>query len=137
MREPYTDDWVCRLHNRRGSHADEATCPAYLFTPVEETQPIDPDVAAAVEVPARAKRYRKRPEPPEVTAVAVGALMLVQTGQGPEYPVPRDQFFATYEEIPEDREDVEAALDRAETDVRLQEAGVNDLFDDATTKTEE
>jgi len=116
MRPPYTDDWVCRVHKRKGSDPDEATCPAYLFAPVDEVQAADTEVAAQIEAARAAvtKRYRKRPEPPEVKATPFGALMLVSTGTGPEFPVPRDQFFATYEEIEEPREEAAHALEGAD-----------------------
>jgi hypothetical protein len=99
-RPPYTRDWVCTVHNRPGDDPDEQACGAFLFkaagAPVAEPVPAD-ELAALT--PAKPKRYKRRPEPTEVSASAFGALIIVSNGLGPEYAVPRDEFLALYEEI--------------------------------------
>ncbi len=113
MRPPYTEDWICRVHQRLGNHPDEQACSPTLFMTVLESK-IAPlaDVAPEAPVAEAGKRYRRKPDPPEVRAVAFGALMIINNGQGPDYPMPRDQFHALYEEIPGDDHQGEGALDR-------------------------
>lgn len=106
MRPPYTEDFVCTVHGRTGDDPEEHACGAFLFTPVSAAakEPAKPPTPSGntrtTTAPVAPKKYRRRPEPPEVTAVAFGAgIFMVSTGTGPEFPMQRDQFLALYEEV--------------------------------------
>src|SRR5262245_22787316 len=116
MRPPYTADFICTVHHRPGDDPNETACGAYLFRPKGEGEPAraGEDAATVPTKPIDGKRYKRRPEPAEVTAAAFGALFMVSTGQGPEYPMPRDQFNALYEAIEsEEKPESEGALANA------------------------
>jgi hypothetical protein len=105
-RPPWTADYICTTHQRPGDDPEEAGCAAQLFVPSGSFTPYAPGATKPGPFTAAAglaaAKFRKRPEPAEVTAVAVGDTMMVSTGQGPDFPMGRDQFFATYEAVEAD-----------------------------------
>jgi hypothetical protein len=121
-RPPYTDDYVCIVHKRKGSDEEENFCAATLFVRAD-----DPQLEAApTKPPEKPREYRPRPQPETVKALPSGSLMMVSHDNGPTFSMTRDEFFARYEEVePEAKPEHEThALATMET---VGDAGVDEV----------
>jgi hypothetical protein len=124
-RTPWTKDFVCTVHERPGDDPEEASCAAHLFRPAgdapaeEGASSHEPYVAGAsapgpFSATTPAKKYKLRPIPSEVTAVAEGPDMAVSIDAGPSFYVARDMFFAFFELVePEPLPETAGALAKA------------------------